>query len=193
MHQHDQQQPETPLQDMRRGFNLLLFGAECFASMVALFLRQWGTMGERAQRLPAVIGLFLPLLIAGHFTRAEGGHWLMVFFWACLFMLVVHRAKGAQLRRQGYVCHSRYDGKPWIPGDEIRAKSVWEPLCCFLLAVACLPWSPAMAVYLFAGGISIAMVTGYYVDAEKAKVRELRDKWIEQHQLAELFRKEVHD
>ncbi len=190
-HQQDQQQ-ESMLEGMKRQFNLLIFLCAAWCAPLRYWLRKPGTPGTRSVGAAEVLGcLFLPPLFAGSWTAQEGGMWVLYWWGATFFLMIVSRAKGIQLRRQGYECHSRYDGSPILGflGQEMRVKQNWEPLACIVAGAGLMPLSVPLGLYIVLAGFAHAIVQGYYADAERAWLQDATDARIDMEIRAGRLRK----
>lgn len=189
-HQQDQQQ-ESMLDSMKRQFNIAIFICAALCAPLRYWLRQPGTAGTRSVGGAEVVGFFLPLLFAGSWTVEEGGWWLVGFWWLTLFLMIVSRVKGVQIRKRGYVSHSRYDGTPLLSflGEEMKVKQNWEPLACIIAGAGLMPLSVPLGLYIVLAGFAHAIVQGYYADAERAWQQNMTDARIDMEIRAGRLRK----
>jgi hypothetical protein len=177
-------QPETHVSQMKSMFNLFTVLCEVMAFPVHIFSVRWGTWGSRHLfNLTTALGFFWPWI----FASLYGPHphlFTVLWFWlASIMVLILHRVRGLQLRRQGYRIHSKYWGDCWTQRDgslaeQRRARERMAMIAlmigggCFLIAK---PLGAMIALSAIAKLISDALTFG----AAEARLREMEDARIE--------------
>jgi hypothetical protein len=188
---HNQQPDNRGFFDrVNDSFNLLVLICSIWTYPLIAILRKPGTCGDRFFSGWAAVGL----LWIGVFITLAGGPgeepFALAAWGVCIFFLLLHRAKGIELRKKGYDVHSRYDGIPWIKGgDELKVKSTHEPALLFLAGALSLTFSLGLGGYLLIGGFCLAMVTDHYRLRMEARERAIRDAEHEQQLVMDRRRK----
>ena len=191
------QQQHGPLDgaaaDWRGAFNLLRFAARAAALPVEVFVRRWGTWGDRHLGVEALAGLAWPLLFLGLYGP-DPGLGAVADFWAVMAAaLVLHRMAGLARRRRGAVVHSRFVGVSRFEGlPLVRTVQAAHGLeIAFALAAALLAFA---AVSKPLGGLLLASAVGHAVtlclahQATDARLRAMRDAELEAGYYADLYR-----
>lgn len=192
-HDTDQQGngPRRPFQGMRDQFNLVIALAQIISAPVEPWLRKAGSFGSHYFGFHLVAGLAAMLVVPALCFPTHDLSPVLGVLLATLLVLVCHRVKGAYLRRRGFVVHSRYSGTPWLPGDEITAKILWEPSLVMLAGGAMCLLSPPLGTWMFAAGFGLGLAHRYQQDADNARLRAMRDARIEAEYYADRFRNEM--
>ena len=194
MHEgHQQHQQPQPFGDMRKSVNILLFCAQVVSAPLRAWLTVPGTWGARFVDWRFALGVAVQILAPPLFFPRSDGRPLVAFWVATLVMLLVQRVAGVWRRRRGYVTHSQYTGKPWMPGNEIAAKGTKEPALCFCVGVIVLGPCPALGGWLIAASFAQACCVAWNETRDAARLRSLRDAEIEHRYLMERFREEVDE
>lgn len=191
-HQHGPDH-KTPFQEMRQQVNLLVALTQIISAPVEPWLRKAGSIGERYFGFHLAMGLVAMLVLPALVFPTHDLRPVLAVLLATIFVLVCHRIKGAYLRRKGLIVHSRYSGTPFLPGDEIKAKTVWEPFLVMLAGGAMCLLSPPLGAWMIAAGVCLGFAHGYQQDAENARLRAMRDARIEAEYYAGRFRKEAEE
>jgi hypothetical protein len=187
MAQQQQGEGKQPglLESGRQGYNLFTWFSHIHVFPVEVWLRHFGTFGERYTGLAAMLSLlWLPMF--GAFARdAEGFPVLMGFGGFSLFLLIVHQGRRKLLQRQGYRTHSRCKGESRC-GDGNRGYHM-EVMITALAGFLALGISQCLGTYLLVAAFCLA-ANQFATERElQAKVRALHDARIEQAQTMEEF------
>jgi len=188
-----QQQPEIkgwqPLEDTKTALNVAMLAAQALSAPVEVFLRT--RFGSRYFGVPAFLGFIaVPmwlLLWPGEDPRP------MTVFWAFYILMQLRaRVESAAMVRKGDIVHTRYNGRPRLMSlfrktPELKLKAV-EPWLVMLVGVFLMAVSEALGSYLIAAGFCLALVESTIAAAERARVFQMHDAFLEQQQTAERFR-----
>jgi hypothetical protein len=185
LHQHQQDQPGDRTHDLRQSMNLLVGASQAVSSMLCPWLHRPGTAGARFYGLHAFIGwLFIPVF--GGLGHPKKSLTLLLAFWgATTVLLLVNSIRGFILRRRGYWQHSRYTGRPWIPGPEYLVKCLIEPPLVIGLGVLVMQFDLPLGAYLTLAGVCLAINMAWQYLADDSRVRAQRDAQAEMEQLGE--------
>ncbi len=153
------------LDDMRNGFNMLLFAAFVLAVPTQLFMRKLGTLGSRYITLHFPVCIVLLLLF--------GLQPFNVLAVLCVVWIVLHKAK----QQKGF--HSQYVGDS-LCGSSRHAKTALEPLAMFIIAAMVFPVSKELTVFLVVSGIASSFFHSWMQDRDNARVRAMHDAELEQ-------------
>lgn len=182
-----QQQHDKP--EMQGGFNLVYLILHGFATSVTPFMRT--DFGKEAFG----INSFVALLLMIGFGSFGNSHAMWVFL--LLWILAVLRQRVTQMlnRKKGLICHSRYQGYPWLAfklfpriKDEGNAKGAEAFFVMSLGALLGYCLDPALGWFLVMGGIGALCIEAFAVEVTKRRLQSMRDAEIEQRDLAERFR-----
>ncbi|MCE9564622.1 MAG: hypothetical protein K8U57_21520 [Planctomycetes bacterium] len=176
------------MKDAKKAFNLLLFFAQVWSLPLEVYVRRGGTWGSKYMGFHCLLGmLFIPVFGAILFPKDDQ----TPFFGFMVFtglMLVAHRIEGWKKQKAGYVVHSRYSGQSIFPGNEFRAKSVFEPALLAAVGGAVLYLSVPLGMYLMGGSVALSLVYSMAEEQDMARVRQMRDAQIEARYYAERAR-----
>lgn len=172
----------------RESLNWLKFLADAHAACLVPFFRtRFGTEGIGVSGLAA----FVLILAYAGFARAPE---MLTYFWAWLFAVVVQRCRTWRLVLSGWQEHSRYTGWPWLAMQlpfvrgELVAKGVGEPALCLVVGTLLCSISDALGQFVMVGFLSIGIGTAIDIQADRMRLRRMRDAAIEQRQLAQWYR-----
>lgn len=193
--------PPTPsseetgwLADTKATFNLLATACEVVAFPVMICTTRFGTWGVRHLASPLVlVGFVWPWIFAalyGPHPRLAG---ILLFWYASIGLLLVHRVQGVRLRRRGYHCHSRYWGDAWFQrGDSLedqrRARGRMVVLS-FLVGMACLVACPPLGAMIAFGAVAKVFSDGLAFAAVETRLRQMEDARIENEFYLEAHRR----
>jgi hypothetical protein len=181
-----------PFKETRQQVNLLIAIVQIIAMPLSPWFRRFGTWGTRFAGFHMLLGwLSIPLFIL-FFPKADGGP-LMAVWLATAFMLLLHRIEGARLRWKGYWVPSNYSGRSLVPGDEWKAKGVWEPFIAMCLGLAACLESPPVGVWLISAGVCLGFSVGLAQDEERARIRAMRDARAQAEYEMEILKRELGD
>jgi hypothetical protein len=142
------------------------------------FLRRPGTVGVRYFGNQAAIGLIaMPIWIANWNALHA-----IVAFYATLFMFIVHRISR---RWTPLETHSQFTGRPWIPGDIMKAKGTHEISVLFLGGTFVCIVSPGLGTWMLVSAVGLAVSYSHDKMRDEAIDRCLNDAMIEQGLLQE--------
>ena len=178
------------MQDARDSFNALIFLAQCLALTMLAWFRRPGSCGTHFFNWQAGVGTLLMLGTLVFFPAQPAGP-LFAFWGLTCLALAIHRAAHLFAPEDAPPIHSRDVGESHLTrlglSNGFAARSV-EPL---LTAVAggftCL-WCPPLGAYLVAAGLAMGLAAGWQQDAERARLRAMRDAAIEAEVYAQRFR-----
>lgn len=182
-----------PLADLRGKVNMALFLARAAALPVELCGRRLGTWGEKHLGVEAAVGLLWPPVFVAFHGPAPGLEAVLLAWAGMVMLLVAHRAAGADLRRRGYECHSRYAGESWFERlpkfrDPAQAHKFEVLMAGFAAAMAAAAGSEPLARFLLIAAVAHAVTVGAAHRALAARVRGMRDAELEARYLADLHR-----
>lgn len=176
-----QQQQESRQQKASPGgaFNLLAFIAGVHSTALTPFIRR--RFGIRANEWNGVGAMVLIVLWwCGAPEDPVMGYYLICWFLALLFQ----KAYTLRLIRKGEKVHSRYWGDPWLAQQVplIRSPAAanrFEPFMCFLIGLALIGVSEALAVLWMCGFVSLTAVKCIDVAVTDARLQAMDDAEIE--------------
>jgi hypothetical protein len=187
----DGQDQQSPFQELRKQMNLLLALTQIISAPLEPWLRQLGTFGERYFGFHLAAGLAVLLVGPVLFFPTTDPRPALAFLIATLFVMAIHRLEAWKRRRKGFVCHSRYSGTPWLPGEEVKAKTVWQPFLAVLSGAAMCLFSPPLGAWMVTAGVCLALSHGFQQEADKARIRAMRDAQIEAEYYTARYREEA--
>lgn len=191
--QRDLTQAPSKAEQVKAMASWMTLLCQVLETSVVVFLRRG--FGQRYFSKQAVLVIPLVLLYTlfweGHDLRP-----LLVFLG--LYMLCWAVARAGIIRRgiKGDVEHSYYSGTPSVLRwklfrgrlSERRAKATVEPLLVFAFGLAFMDWNRPLGSYLLLAAGGMLMSMGIARSYERARLMDMRDSYIEQRSLAELFR-----
>lgn len=182
--------PEELMRDFRQGIQAFHGLCQLLSWPLSAWTRKFGTWGDRNASGYMAAGWMAMLLFALPFPKDDHGP--LVGLWlATAVMLLLHRVKGAWLRKKGHWVPSMYTGDSRIPGDNWRAKGTWEPGLAILLGAGLCLWNAPVGAWLIVAGIAQGFAVGFAREEERAAVRAARDaRALAQYEM-ELLRKEL--
>lgn len=187
MQQEQRESPKqrTPLDDMRRGFNILLVIAFIWAVPVQVLMRKVGTVGGRYISPHFAIGIVWIVVFCS--LVDPGQHPAPVIFFAILTasMTVLHWVK------RDVKGHSQYCGDSGL-GYGKSVYTLWEPLAFALAgwAVMASELSTALGFFMMGSGVASGFFHSHLDDRDRARIRTMNDAALEQRYSMELYRKE---
>ena len=149
------------------------------APLSAIFARA-GTMGERFQGFPMLIGVLLQFLVVVLVAGPTGGDQALYMLGFMVIVLLSHRIHRARVKREGFRCHSMYTGVPCIPGDELAVKGVVIPAITLFAGLLVLGLAKGVGAWLILASIALAVTTSVYRQQLDAQTRAVNDARIEQ-------------
>ena len=173
---------------MRESFNLFYVLAKVHAMCFYPFIRR--DFGSEGLGFPAFFAMVLMLLIGGLGRMPD----MFPFLGFWLLTVILQRARTFDLARRGRICHSRYEGYPWLAlsfrgvGTESRAKRVVEPVLCLLAGFALYQGYHGLGKFVMAGLVSMCIVAGINRELDRKRLAAMRDAEIEQKWLAARYR-----
>lgn len=183
------QQQQNDRQDMKGGFNLVYVILHGFATSVTPFTRTG--FGQEAFGISSIVAL---LLMIG-FGSFGNSYAMWVFLWLWVLAVLRQRVTQMQNRKKGVICHSRYQGYPWLAfklfpriKDEGNAKGAEAFLVMSIGALLGYCLDPALGWFLALGGIGTLCIEAFAAEVMKRRLQDMRDAEIEQRDLAERFR-----
>lgn len=183
-------QDNTPGMDSRRAFNWFMTAIEGPAMSLKVFLHY-----RFGSQQPGLAGVLAFVILYGFIGSCPPYSPRPLIGFAGLFLLaLICRRIGAGLRSfRGDDEHSWFDGYsivsrvlPFI-GDE-TAKRYVEPLLSLGVAIACMPWSPPLGVYLITATFCLALTTHARAGIQYRQLKRMRDQYIEQKNRARSVR-----
>ena len=181
-----------------RGPVVLLFVARALAASVEVFLHDTKTFGERylgTQTAAAVLILFLFPAVGGQ----EDPMPLYCFLVAYLFMCVGVRVGVVARRARGELGeHSYYSGRPYLMRSlgrmrESTVKGAVEPVLMWLTGILCQPFSALLGTYLMIAGVGLLVSVQVTLAAERRRLLDMHDAYMEQRRIAEEWRRMRRD
>jgi len=187
-----EQQPKgwTPIEDARKGANVLMLVAQVLAAPIEVFLRV--RFGSRYFGVPSAIAILaLPLWMM--FFPYEDPRPLLVFWGLYILMQLRARIECLRMVSHGEYVHSRYNGAPRLRSfcrrtPERTIKVCHETVFVCLAGLLMMPASQALGSYLVAAGIASGLLGSTIEAVDRARAIELNDAWIEQQTTADRFR-----
>ena len=186
---HDQQngQSQSPMQDMRQNVNILVGLAQCISKPIESLLRRPGTWGERYMNLQAILGWIFCAMFSSlyrdqypPFYRSNCNPMPMFYLLLGITgMLLLHRVAGIWRRLRGYVCHSVYTGQSWFFGKETTAKGFLEPFTLIAFGVAFMGYNLPLGAYLVICGIALGINGAYQTAADNVRIRQAKDEQLD--------------
>lgn len=154
---------------LRRGFGRDYFGLQ--AGIATLALLFWPLLMPEANPLP-----------------------MFVFFCLFLFLNGLHNVSGMIRRARGYVCHSRYSGRPWLMGvfrgwNEVTVKRQVEPFVGVIAGILLMGLSPQLGLLLIVSGMALGHVVICDVEYDRRRAQDMYDAYLDQQATVEMFRK----
>jgi hypothetical protein len=174
----------------RGGAGVVLLVMRALACSVEVFLHKSSTFGERylgAQVAVALVILFIfPAFTPG---RDPGPLW----YFACAFLVACAAIRGGIVRRQrrGELGpHSFYTGTPLPLGrlKETTVKRFFEPVVVWIASAIAGEFSPMLSSYLAIAGVGLLLSVNLTVAAERKRVLDMHDAYMEQRRAAEDWR-----
>lgn len=172
------------------GTGFLLFVARALACSLEVFLHKPSTFGERYLGAQAALAA-LVLFVFPIFAPTQDPTALWCFLGAYLFMCAAVRAGSLARRQRGELGpHSFYTGIPYGMGRlrEATVKGAIEPVFVWLVSACLSECSPLLASYLAIAGIGLLVSVQLTVAAERKRLLDMHDAYMEQRRTAEDWR-----
>lgn len=181
------------MERIRAGSNWLALISGALAASVEVFLHRTRSFGSRYLDLRAAA---VVLMIPFYSLMWEGYDLvpLMQFLAGYLFMCLLVRLSCVMNSRRGHLQeHSRYTGYPRIKRllrstSETTIKLAVEPLLVFTVGIFAMPWNEPLGGYLILAAAGLLISTHLNAGYSRVRSLDMHDAYIEQRQLAELFR-----
>jgi hypothetical protein len=186
MREYQQQEPR-PGDDVRAGFNFLIFVMDALAMCLIPFIRI--NFGIHAPGNSGVMALVLMILaICG--SGDVGIVWL-ILAWFCA--MICQRMRAFYLFRKGWRLHSRFRGLPWLAMRFPFVKTEkfardFEPVICFAIGMLLLPASEGVGGFVIIAAFSLFITRCTEVAVRGRQVTAMRDLEIEQRAMSERLR-----
>ncbi len=182
-----------PVADWRAGFNVLRFAARAAALPVEVFVRRFGTWGDRHLGMAALAGLLWPFLFMGLYGPDRGLGAVLDFWVAMAAALGLHRAAGLARRRRGEAVHSRDVGTSRFAGRPLvrSAQAAHGLEVVFALVAALLAFegvSKPLGGFLLVSALGHCFTLCLAHQATDARLRAMRDAELEAGYYAHLYR-----
>lgn len=184
------QQQQGPGGGRGNGSGIILLIARALACSVEVFLHKSSTFGERylgAQAAIAALIIFIfPVLAPAHDPTP-----LLCFLGAFLVMCAAARGGALARRKRGDLGpHSFYTGTPRLMGrsGEKFVKGCVEPMAVWVTSAVVSDSSPLLAGYLAAAGLGLLVSVQLTVAAERKRLLDMHDAYMEQRRTAEDWR-----
>lgn len=181
-------QQQQPKNDMKATFDFGYVVMSGFVTCVSPFFRK--DFGKEAFTFSGMVAM---VVVIG-WTSFANTPLMWAYFWFWLTLLLIHRLKGVQNRRNGYVVHSRYQGYPWLMlklfpriKDESNGRAA-EGFVCVMLGLGLFQFDPAFAAFLFFCGVCVLLIEGFNAEFRKKRLQAMHDANIEQQDLARDYR-----
>jgi hypothetical protein len=186
MQQHSQ--PESIFDTPAQSFNLLYALSSVYAACVLPFLRTG--MGSHALGMSAFLALVLMMTVGGLMNAPAILNYVAAWLAAVIIQRVLVLLRG---RRNGEPVHSRYLGDPLLarfPSITVNAaRGVLEPMLTFIAAMLLGAWSQDVAGFLMGAAVALFIKNVIDLEADRARVRRMRDAHIEQVYVSRTYRK----
>jgi hypothetical protein len=193
MHNLQSQDKPKPGDTGRSVFHWLYLLANSHAACFLVFFRC--RCGTHAFGLNGLFAMVMILLVGASAQAPE----MFGFFLVWLAFLVIRRAESLSMPRRGLIEHSHYSGWPWLAirfpfvRKVTTAVGLIEPLFCFLAGAFLLPLSQPLGGFVLLGFVSLTIKAGTERELHRARLRAMRDAYIEQTQLVERFHGQRED
>lgn len=171
-----------PIGDMRKAYSILMFLAAVWGLPVSALLTKppWGS---RFWGFHANLGMVLLLIVCtttqpSRFTW--GLPWAVPVVWGTVALAAIGQSlEGAKLRKKGARVHSYYVGRSILPGDELRAKTIYEPALVMVAGAVMLLADVAVGGWMIGAGVCLGLVHSHWDAEEKARIRVMQDARIQ--------------
>ena len=172
---------------MAGSFNVLHLLAHAHSLSFTVFLRtDFGSEGIGM----CGIATIMMMLSWGAFANCVP---MFVFFLLWLVALIFQRIRSFSNWRRGIAIHSRYNGTPWISRrlfprvSELNARGV-DAFICFAVGGVIAQFNQPLGLYIMAGFFSVMFTEAIMVEANRRRLRQMRDAEIEQRYFAETYK-----
>jgi hypothetical protein len=184
-HQEQNDQPYKPLQEMRQNANAVIGIAQIISTMLCPWLHRPGTAGSRFYSGRAALSwAFIPVFGAV-FHQQESVALLILFWLATTLLLVINRMLSVVARLRGDWQHSKYDGRPWIPGPEYSVKVMVEPFVAIGIGLLVMTFDKPFGGYLTLAGVCLGINGVYQWSWDQARINAVRDAQADAEQLGD--------
>lgn len=174
----------------QRTSGFLLLVARALACSVEVFLHKSSSFGERylgAQAALAVVIVFLLPMV----DPTEDPEPLWYFLCAFLVMCAAVRSAALARRKRGELGpHSFYTGTPRLAARsrENAVKGGLEPVLVWIAAAFASEFSPLLGGYLATAGLGLLISVHLTLAAERKRMLDMHDAYMEQRRTAEEWR-----
>jgi hypothetical protein len=173
-----------------KGAIFVLLVARAMACSLEVFLHKSSTFGERYLGAQAAIAALI-IFMFPIFAPAEDPEPIMYFL--CAYLVMCGAARGGVLarRKRGELGpHSFYTGTPRLLGrqKESVVKGVAEPVMVWIVSALLSEASPLLASYLAIAGGGLLISVQLTLAAERKRVLDMHDAYMEQRRTAEEWR-----
>lgn len=192
--QQQQQEQQSTMAEVKSMFNLFTIVCDAVAFPVTICTTRLGTWGTRFLASPlTLLGVMWPWIFAAMYGPHPQLASLLLFWYASIVILLLHRIQSARLRKQGYRCHSRYWGDSWLQNghtlrDQRRGRER-AAILAFAVGLGChlLLLKPLGAMFAI-GAIAKWISDSLAFDAANARLRQMEDARIENDFYLEAYR-----
>lgn len=187
----DQSSGQTPQSsDAEQTMNIVMLFIHTYSTSVEVFLHRH--MGDRYLGFQA-FGVLILVPFHAYFLHEYDTSLLFMFLPVYLFTCIIQRLVMLQLRSNGVVRHSRYNGFPiLLTGNskipELFFKHWIEPFLVLGGALLILPADRALGSYLGMAGVAMFLKGRIMSQLRRSQVQDMQDAMFEQQQRAEEFR-----
>lgn len=184
---HERQQSD-------RGARVFLFIARALATSVEVFLHRSDTFGDRYLG-PRAAAAILIIFVYPIFWADADPSLLLGFLGAYMLMLLRIRAAVIRRRARGELGeHSFYSGQPTLDRftgriAETTVKGVLEPMLVCALGALVGEFDAPLGSYLVVAGVGLLVSVQLTLAAERRRVLEMHDAYMEQRRIAEQWRR----
>jgi len=172
------------------GAGFLLLVARALACSVEVFLHKSSSFGERYLGAQAALAALI-IFIFPVFAPEGDPEPLLLFLVAYLVMCGAARAGVVARRKRGQLGpHSFYTGTPRVLGrsSEAFVKGGLEPIAVWLTSAVLAEFSPLLASYLAVAGCGLVVSVQLTLAAERRRVLDMHDAYMEQRRTVEAWR-----
>ena len=174
----------------RGGAGFALLAMRSLACSVEVFLHRSSTFGERYLGAQAVVALVI-MFIFPAFDPQQDPTPLWLF--ACAFLVACTAIRGGIVRRRkrGELGpHTFYTGTPLLLGKqkETAVKGVVEPVVVWIASAVAGEFSSLLSSYLALAGIGLLLSVSLTIAAERKRMLDMHDAYMEQRRAADDWR-----
>ena len=190
MHQHNSQEMGEQSKRGPAAFGLVL---RALSVSVEVFMRDSRTFGQRYLGVQAAAAIGVLCIYSLFCDPSEAG-WIYGFLCIYVFALAVARGQSnANRRRAGVVPHSYYSGRPLLMRlnghlKEGQVKGVLEPIVVWVAGGVIVGSHPALGFYLILAGTAVMLTSQVANAAERKRVLDMHDAYMQQRQTVEEWR-----